>query len=117
MFPDYFDMAALESWMLAIRDEDDELVWARTGEGALPKSIRWEAVSDSGDTIPGGVYRFQLTWTDAGGGVGKSNEHSLYVRKVLRRITLEVTQDPSQFDNGVDRLVPRASESTSHRNQ
>jgi len=53
------------------------------------------------------VYRYRLTWTGPDGEQLQSNERALYVRQVVRKITIEVTQDPTILEQPADDMEIR----------
>ncbi|MEM8488803.1 MAG: hypothetical protein AAF564_24875 [Bacteroidota bacterium] len=93
----YLNSAALmqniQSWELQIVQLDDAVVKTFGGRDVLPNSLSWDWRADDGQLIAPGVYRYSLLWIDQLGNTHQSNERKLYVQKMLRKITIEVTRD------------------------
>lgn len=90
------------SWELNVESSAGRVVRSFTGVGALPPRLEWDWSDDEGQPLDQGVYRYRLTWTGPDGTQLTSNERKIYVRKVVRKITIEVTQDPSTLEAPAD---------------
>lgn len=83
----------LRTWNLEISNSDDIVVKVIRGGSNLPETIEWDWVADDGELIDPGVYTYVLNWTSTNGQQYRSNVRSLYVQKILRKITLDITKD------------------------
>jgi flagellar hook assembly protein FlgD len=54
---------------------------------ALPDSLRWDGVMDSGDKAPDGTYSFYVTATDDNGNKGTSDKYTVYVDNTAPVVT------------------------------
>ena len=91
------------SWELTVADQVGQTVRTFTGLGDVPEQIEWDWGDDQGEPLDEGIYTYQLTWTGPDGEETlTSNDHTLYVRKVERNVTIEITQDPSTITEPAD---------------
>ncbi|MFK7848514.1 MAG: hypothetical protein AB8G77_24710 [Rhodothermales bacterium] len=88
-----FLLENVQSWEMKISDMDGQVVKTFSGNDLLPTSLSWDWRGDDGQHIAPGVYRYGLEWVDLTGNAYSSNERKLYVQKMLRKITIEVTRD------------------------
>lgn len=96
--------ASLRSWSLQISDENDRVIHTISGGSTLPEIIEWDWRLTSGDFVPPGVYTYQLNWTSANGNSYQSNRRGLYVQKILRKITIDITKDLNQILSDPDSI-------------
>ena len=83
----------VQSWAMQITDIEGKVVKTFNGSDTLPASLTWDWRSDEGQHIAPGVYRYGLEWVDSLGNAYQSNKRKLYVQKMLRKITIEITRD------------------------
>jgi hypothetical protein len=95
------------SWELEVEDSAGAIVRSFTGLGPPPPTLTWDWSDDSGEPLDHGVYRYRLTWTGPDGEQLQSNERTLYVRQVVRKVTIEVTQDPTVLEQPADDMEIR----------
>ncbi len=88
-----YSLPQVQTWKLNITNLEDQAVKSFSGSDVLPASLAWDWRADNGQLIAPGVYRYSLEWVDALGQTYSSNERKLYVQKMLRKITIEVTRD------------------------
>lgn len=88
-----YALPRVQSWQLRITDLEGQVVKTFGGNDVLPASLAWDWRAENGQLIAPGVYRYRLEWVDAAGDTYLSNERKLYVQKMLRKITIEVTRD------------------------
>lgn len=98
------------AWEVSIKNRSGEHVRSFTGMGAPPSQITWDWMTDSGMPIDQGVYRYSLEVTRKDGSVIQSNEKKFYVRKVVRKITIKVTDDPTNMEEKEDAMEIRFKE-------
>jgi hypothetical protein len=95
------------SWELEVEDSAGAIVRSFTGLGPPPPTLTWDWSGNNGEPLDHGVYRYRLTWTGPDGEQLQSNERTLYVRQVVRKITIEVTQDPTILEQPADDMEIR----------
>ena len=83
----------VQSWEMQIVDMEGIVIKNFTGNETLPASLTWDWRGNDGELIAPGVYKYGLTWVDALGVTHQSNHRKLYVQKLLRKTTIEVTRD------------------------
>jgi len=83
----------IRNWELRISDTEDTIVHTISGASVIPEIIEWDWRLNNGEWVEPGVYNYQLYWTSADGSSYQSNRRSLYVQKILRRITIDITKD------------------------
>lgn len=97
----------VQSWEMKITDLDGQIVKTFQGTDVLPANLTWDWRADNGHHIAPGVYRYDLTWVDPFGETFRSNERKLYVQKMLRKITIEVTRDIEAIRKDADAVEIR----------
>ncbi|RMF59668.1 MAG: hypothetical protein D6746_07940 [Bacteroidetes bacterium] len=101
---------ATTDWELTVFRDDGAVVKRIRQAGALPRQIAWDWRDDRGKALDAGVYRYRLTWRTPDGVQYASNEQVFYVRKVVRKIQVYVTQDPSTLTEPADLLEIRLND-------
>lgn len=89
----------VQSWTLLIYDIEDNLVRRIDQNSSLPEFIEWDWLDNNNQLIEPGVYFYNIEWTSSEGMSGVSRERKLYVQKIDRKITIDITKD-------LDRIVP-----------
>ena len=97
----------VQSWEMKIADMDGQIVKTFQGNDVLPANLTWDWRDDNRHHIAPGVYRYDLTWVDSSGKEHRSNERKLYVQKMLRKITIEVTRDIEAIRKDADAVEIR----------
>ncbi|GIV60204.1 MAG: hypothetical protein KatS3mg043_1293 [Rhodothermaceae bacterium] len=97
-------------WELTVHRDDGAIVKRLSGSGTLPQQIEWDWRDDRGRALEAGVYRYRLTWRTPEGVQYVSNEQAFYVRKVVRKIHVYVTQDPATLSVPADLLEIRLND-------
>lgn len=90
------------SWKLVVENDRNEIVKTITGNGMLPSDIVWNWQDDNGRYVEPGVYKYYLEASDVRGGSVRSNERIIYVQKVLRKITVRISEIPDHIDELLD---------------
>ena len=98
------------AWTLIVENESGGTMKTFQGLGTPPSQLTWDWTSDEGDPLDQGVYTYYFAWQDSEGRRYESNRRTLYVRKVVRKVTIKVTQDPSALENPADALQLRIEE-------
>ena len=106
-FNSSYALEGVQSWTMNISSLEDQVVKTFNGNGILPASLTWDWRADDGQHIAPGVYRYELEWVDLSGQAYKSNERKLYVQKMLRKITIEVTRDIEAIRKDADAVEIR----------
>ena len=83
----------VQSWEMRIIDMEGRVVKNFNGNETLPASLTWDWRANDGQLIAPGIYKYGLIWVDAAGTQHESNQRKLYVQKLLRKTTIEVTRD------------------------
>src|SRR6056297_151671 len=83
----------IRNWVLEISDRDENQVHEIRGGSTIPETIEWDWTLDNGELIEPGVYRYKLIWNSADGNEYQSNTRSLYVQKIHRKISIDITKD------------------------
>lgn len=95
---------SMRNWTLRITDRDQNVVKNIRGQSTIPEVIEWDWITDNGQFIDPGVYDYALYWTDTNGNQFQSNKRSLYVQKVLRKITIDITKDLNKILENPDKI-------------
>ena len=95
---------ALRNWNLEITDRDGRVVKIINGGTSIPDVIEWDWLNDSGELIDPGVYTYVLNWTTSNGEQYRSNVRSLYVQKILRKITIDISKDLNRILENPDEI-------------
>lgn len=101
------DYDPVQSWILRIADVSGKTIKTFDGTGNMPERIEWDWRDADGRLIEPGVYRYRIEWVDSIGLTQQSNERKLYVQKMLRKITIEVTRDIEALRNEADAVEIR----------
>lgn len=94
-------------WEVRVESRSGETVRTFSGSGAPPGQITWDWTTNQGSPIDEGVYTYTFTWQGDDGKEYQSNKRKLYVRKVVRKVTIKVTADPQNLDDPTDALELR----------
>lgn len=97
----------VQRWELVIVNADDEPVKVFSGNNALPDQLAWNWTDENGELIAPGIYRYRLRWVEENGRLHESNERKLYVQKLLRKITIQVTRDVEALRREADAVEIR----------
>jgi len=98
------DNISVREWELFITDAEDNRIHTIRGGSDIPEIIEWDWITDDGDIIEPGVYQYQLEWVDTNGNRTQSNTRSLYIQKVHRKITIDITKDINSILNDPDTI-------------
>ena len=101
------DRASIHTWRLRIADMTGAEIKVFEGDENPPDHLEWNWRNEQGQLIEPGVYRYRLEWTDAQSVSHQSNERKLYVQKMLRKITIEVTRDIDALKEEADAVEIR----------
>lgn len=97
----------VQRWELIIVDAHDEPVKVFAGNNTLPDQLAWNWTDEKGDLIEPGIYRYRLQWVEENGRLHESNERKLYVQKLLRKTTIQVTRDVEALRREADAVEIR----------
>jgi len=95
---------SIRNWELQITDAGENAIHTIRGNSSLPGTIEWDWRLDNGEFIEPGVYSYVLSWASADGSQYQSNLRSLYVQKILRKITINITKDIQKILNDPDAI-------------
>lgn len=99
-----FGAERVRRWRLIIEDEHGAEVQRFEGQGTPPQELPWDWRDGAGQLLEPGVYYYYLVWQDALQNRYTSNKRPLYVQKLLRTITIEVTHKPKKIGADVDEI-------------
>ncbi len=71
--------AEASAWALKIMDKSDIVVRRFSGKGQPPAHVMWDGKDKTGLPLPDGIYRYQLTVTDAEGRVFEGPEKEIEI--------------------------------------
>ena len=91
-------------WKLTIESVNGTTFKEFSGEGTVPKEVKWNWRSDEGELVNAGFYYYFLTWNIGGGSPTTSERKRLYVQKLLRTINVKVTREHPQVLDDVDEI-------------
>ncbi|WP_157942295.1 hypothetical protein [Salinibacter altiplanensis] len=93
-------------WTLTVEDGAGEVVRTFRGSGSPTQQIEWAWTDEQGEPLDQGVYRYQLAW-EGPSGTYKSERQKFTVQKTVRKVTIEVTENPKGVDAPSDALELR----------
>ncbi len=96
--------ASVSEWALRIYDGNDQAVNEILSSSDLPEIIEWDWHLDDGTIIPPGLYTYRLYWADDNGFWKESRKRYLYVQKITRNITIDITKDLEKIHSDPDRI-------------
>jgi hypothetical protein len=68
-------------WRLTVVDSEDNLVWEKTGDGVIPRYVRWDWRDLRGNVIDSDHYTYFLSWRDQYGQPRESRRYQFFVRR------------------------------------
>ncbi len=80
-----------------------QVVEIRESSG-LPEVIEWDWRLENGSIIDPGLYTYNLTWRDSEGSWHETRSRYLYVQKITRNITLDITKDLEKIHSDPDKI-------------
>ncbi|MFQ5602572.1 MAG: type IX secretion system membrane protein PorP/SprF [bacterium] len=89
-----------QSWRFIIENKRGEKVRIFQGIGMPPDQIVWDWKTAEGELVSPGTYHFYMIWQDNQQTQHTSEKYNLFVQKIIRNITIEVTNKPKP--TGVD---------------
>ncbi|RMF61306.1 MAG: type IX secretion system membrane protein PorP/SprF [Calditrichaeota bacterium] len=92
------------SWRVVVENKLGQVVKQFDGKGAPPSQVEWDWRDSSGQLIGPGLYSCYLTWRDRKGRTFRTDEKVIFVQKLLRHITIEVTKKPKKIGADVDEI-------------
>ena len=97
-------MARPKVWRLLVRDVDGNTVKKFTGTGLPITEVRWDWQTDEGKLVTPGLYNYQLEWVGPDDKVNKTEHKYIAVQKLLRHITVEITNHPKRIGADADEV-------------
>jgi len=94
----------VRSWVFRVEDVSGNLVRTISGATTVPEIITWDWTDNRGNIIQPGVYNYYIRWTDSTGREVNSNKRTLYVQKILRRVTIDISRSRENMLQNPDRL-------------
>ena len=95
---------SVQNWILTIFDQENTVVHEIQSNSTVPEFIEWDWKLQNGELIEPGVYTYQLEWSSQNGDQFQSNTRSLYVQKIHRKITLDLTKDVMKVIDNPDSI-------------
>ena len=89
-------------WRLTVENDQGEIVKTITGNGTLPPIISWNWQNNDRRYVDPGVYSYYLEATNTQGRTVRSNKRLIYVQKVVRKITVRISEIPENLDELID---------------
>lgn len=96
--------ADVQNWVLVIENDQSVRIRTITGEGAVPTTITWDWLTEQGQPIAPGVYKYYVEATDRRGSTTISNNRALYVQKVHRKVTIQISDIPDNLNDLLERF-------------
>ncbi len=93
-----------KTWRLLIRDSNGNIAKTFTGSGLPITEVRWDWHTDSGDLVRPGLYNYHLEWIGPDETTNKTELKYISVQKLLRHITIEVTNHPKRIGADADEV-------------
>jgi len=84
---------SVRNWNLDFLDYEGNLIHQINGSGAVPSEIEWDWFTNDGRKIEPGLYTYKLEWIAENGRQGSTRSRNLYVQKIERNITIDITKD------------------------
>ena len=94
----------MQTWELIILDQDENVVESFEGTGELPESFEWDWIGNDGNLIEPGLYTYFLAWSDNNGEQHQTRNRNLFVQKIDREITLDITKDINNILSNPDNI-------------
>jgi hypothetical protein len=89
-------------WRLTVENDQGEIVKTITGNGTLPPIISWNWQNNDRRYVDPGVYSYYLEAMNTQGRTVRSNKRLIYVQKVVRKITVRISEIPENLDELID---------------
>ncbi len=96
--------ATAGEWILRVYSGYGDVI-AETGEETdLPEVIEWNWRLGDGSIINPGLYTYSVHWMDEQGSWQETRSRYLYVQKITRNITIDITRDLEKILTDPDRI-------------
>ncbi|MCC5907257.1 MAG: type IX secretion system membrane protein PorP/SprF [Balneolaceae bacterium] len=92
------------NWSLNIFNQNDLLINQINGTGNVPEYIEWDWADNNGELVEPGLYYYNLRWVDHNGVEEISRPRNLYVQKIERNITIDITKDIERIMDDPDQI-------------
>lgn len=92
------------NWSLHIYNQENIQINQINGTGSVPEYLEWNWLDRNGDIVDPGLYRYNLRWVTETGEENVSRFRNLYVQKIERNITIDITKDIDQIMDNPDQI-------------
>ncbi len=93
-----------QNWRLVIESEDGDEIRGYAGSGMPPQEIEWDWRDHSGRVIAPGIYYYSLHWSDSRDQPHATDKNPIFVKKIVRSITIEITHQPKAIGDDVHEI-------------
>ncbi len=91
-------------WILRIYSGNGDIVAEVSEESDFPEIIEWNWRLDDGSIIDPGLYTYSVHWMNETGSWQETGRRYLYVQKITRNITIDITRDLEKIQSDPDRI-------------
>ncbi len=96
--------SSASEWALRIYAANGQVINEIQGASDLPDIIEWNWQLADGSIIPPGLYTYSLHWADDNGFWQETRSRYLYVQKITRNITIDISKDLEKIHSDPDRI-------------
>ncbi len=96
--------ATAGEWIFRVYSGNGEVMAEISDASDLPEIIEWNWRLEDGSIIAPGLYTYDVHWLSESGTWQETRRRYLYVQKITRNITIDITKDIEKIQSDPDRI-------------